>query len=57
MTEQFINTMLQALNSIERRVTAELAAGEGLLKTSTDQIEQTLQTIVDRLKTIEGTAT
>ena len=57
VTEQFINTMLQALNSIERRVTAELAAGEGLLKTSTNQIEQTLQTIVDRLKTIEGTAT
>lgn len=55
--EQFIDTMLKSLNSIERRVTAELAAGEGLLRISTNQIEQTLQTIVDRLKTIEGTVT
>lgn len=52
--ERFLSTMSRTLAALEKNLQAELAAGEGMLESSKERIEQTLDRMSEQLNVIGG---
>jgi hypothetical protein len=55
--ERFISTMSLALAALEKKLLAELTAGEGMLESSKERIEKTLERMSEQLSVIGGPTT
>jgi hypothetical protein len=55
--ERFISTMSLALAALEKKLQAELTAGEGMLESSKERIEKTLERMSEQLSVIGGPTT